>query len=471
MDLNLNILNGRSKLIRSLIIILLVFCLVFGCFAVSYSHAFALPLLGVGAVVAAILIGAGVTANSDSDLASLSQNFFNSCNSGVQGELTELAGRYAANSTGVGFVFHVSSTILTALTEWLIKQSFNFSANGNLSDSTMDTAAYNITSLGSIDLSGLISNEFMENITSESQLSTIPVDSSILDKIIVIDGKYSRLGYVNGTLYSLFSTKLDIINADNWYSFGESASGKCILAKSIYNDYYYLCYYYNGKVSTVSNPIFNSSSIVYGEAGSTFQNTSFPSVNSKCNTTYFPNGVTSAATSSTQFPVGTAEKALTSDLPLTIPADGINSTATTGDVRVGSVSGTGEATGDLTIPQWLQKIFDGIGALGTGIAAIPAAIGSFFDPSKFDLDLSKLKVGLTEVFPFCLPFDFYHSIQIFAADPSDFQFTIDYSNKYFTLDHTVDLQPFLIPIKFFRFIVDFWFGFILISRTRDWIKW
>ena len=35
----------------------------------------------------------------------------------------------------------------------------------------------------------------------------------------------------------------------------------------------------------------------------------------------------------------------------------------------------------------------------------------------------------------------------------------------------VDLSPFSIPIIFFRWVVTIWFSWILISRTRDMIKW
>lgn len=147
---------------------------------------------------------------------------------------------------------------------------------------------------------------------------------------------------------------------------------------------------------------------------------------------------------------------------------GVNTDVVAG---TGTITGTGEGTG----------IFEGIGNLvlniplvgtiASTLSEILEAIKGFFDVSRFDLNFESLKVGLTEVFPFCIPFDFYNAIKMFSSDASSFVFDINLETEYFTIDHTVDLTPFRLPILFFRYVVVFWFGFILISRTKDFMKW
>lgn len=137
----------------------------------------------------------------------------------------------------------------------------------------------------------------------------------------------------------------------------------------------------------------------------------------------------------------------------------------------GTITGTGEGTG----------IFEGIGSLvldipiigtiASTLSEILEAIKGFFDVSRFDLNFDSLKIGLTKVFPFCIPFDFFNAIKMFSSDASAFVFDINLETEYFTIDHTVDLTPFRLPILFFRYVVVFWFGFILISRTKDFMKW
>lgn len=105
------------------------------------------------------------------------------------------------------------------------------------------------------------------------------------------------------------------------------------------------------------------------------------------------------------------------------------------------------------------------------VKSIATSISTFFDVSQFSLDFSPFQVGLSSVFPFCIPFDFFKGVKLFSASAADFSFDIDLETDYFTIDHTVDLSPFRIPILFFRYIVVFWFSWILISRTRDLMKW
>jgi len=122
-----------------------------------------------------------------------------------------------------------------------------------------------------------------------------------------------------------------------------------------------------------------------------------------------------------------------------------------------------EGTGATTIPDV---------ATGTGtVANTYDLIKDFFNPKDFKLDWSPLKIGLTKVFPFCIPFDFSRMISVFSATPTDFKFNIDLDTMYFKVHHTVDLTSFRLPIMFFRYVVIIMFSYILISRTRTFMKW
>ena len=105
------------------------------------------------------------------------------------------------------------------------------------------------------------------------------------------------------------------------------------------------------------------------------------------------------------------------------------------------------------------------------VKSIANTLANFFDVSQFTLDFSPFEIGLSKVFPFCIPFDFYNGIKLFSAKAGNFAFDIKLDTEYFKIDHTVNLTPFKLPILFFRYIVVFWFSWILISRTRDLMKW
>lgn len=105
------------------------------------------------------------------------------------------------------------------------------------------------------------------------------------------------------------------------------------------------------------------------------------------------------------------------------------------------------------------------------VKSIARTLENFFDVSEFSLDFSPFEIGLSKVFPFCIPFDFYNGVKLFSATAADFSFDINLDTDYFKIAHTVDLTPFKLPILFFRYIVVFWFSWILISRTRDLMKW
>lgn len=144
--------------------------------------------------------------------------------------------------------------------------------------------------------------------------------------------------------------------------------------------------------------------------------------------------------------------------------------AQTGETT-GATTGTQSGTGD--IPQgttWPYSI-PILGNILKILTEISEAIKGFFDISDFSLDFEPLKIGLTKKFPFCIPFDLLRIVKTFSVQPTDFNFKIYLDTSYFTIDHTVDLSPFWIPIRFFRWLCVIYFSWILISRTRDLMKW
>lgn len=128
-------------------------------------------------------------------------------------------------------------------------------------------------------------------------------------------------------------------------------------------------------------------------------------------------------------------------------------------------TGTGTVEGDVSgIKSLVQSI-------SKTLSAIRTAVLEFFAISDFSLNLDPLKVDFKSVFPFCIPFDLANLVGIFAASPSDFTFNIKLDTQYWQVDHTVDLSPFRVPIIFFRYCVIATFIWILISQTRNLIKW
>ena len=130
-----------------------------------------------------------------------------------------------------------------------------------------------------------------------------------------------------------------------------------------------------------------------------------------------------------------------------------------------------ENTGTGAIDTDVSGIKSLVQSIAKTLTAIRTAVTDWFSISDFTLSFEPLKVNFKTVFPFCIPFDFYNLIAIFSASPSDFSFDIDLHTQYFDIDHTVDLSPFMPLILFFRYVVIAWFGWILISKTRDMIKW
>lgn len=107
------------------------------------------------------------------------------------------------------------------------------------------------------------------------------------------------------------------------------------------------------------------------------------------------------------------------------------------------------------------------------LGQIVALLKNFFDsPSDFRLNMDGFRnLVIKDKFPFCIPFDMVASVKQFAADAADYQFRIKLDTQFFSVDHVVDLTPLAVPLAFFRYIVVTWFVWVLLSRTRDLMKW
>lgn len=140
---------------------------------------------------------------------------------------------------------------------------------------------------------------------------------------------------------------------------------------------------------------------------------------------------------------------------------------TRGQTGVLPNQGTGTVEGDVSGIKSLIHSITGI------LTTILTSVRDFAkaDSTSWNLDFSALQVNLFDRFPFCLPFDFMHIVDVFAAQPSDYAFRIKLDAQHLQFDHTVDMSPFMMPIRFFRYVAVIWFIYILVSKTRSLIKW
>lgn len=147
------------------------------------------------------------------------------------------------------------------------------------------------------------------------------------------------------------------------------------------------------------------------------------------------------------------------DIPFDVPVDG-----TTGKALDDTGTDTDKPGTDTDKP-----------GAGTGglLGQIVSLLKNFFDsPSDFRLNMDGFRnLVIKDKFPFCIPFDMVDSVKQFTADAADYQFRIKLDTQYFSVDHVVDLTPLAVPLAFFRYIVVTWFVWVLLSRTRDLMKW
>lgn len=467
----------NNRILRILLIALLIFCMVFGAFMVQYSYA-DLVLVPAIAVCATLLVACGVMSATDTDLQAVATAFHNSLAGQALEDIKAIAMDYGLIGSDK-FTFKATKAVVSAVAGWLAGvlnlDGSNIYIDGDL---TIGGIAMSWVPTLSFDDYNSMTTDQRKDIALKASTYSQLSDGDVVHQIPIFGQFITDPFYVDSTFYICLFSHL--------FSFGgrragsatttgfDFSPGSSITASHLLllsgidgSNYGFGCYDYYDKIWRI---VLLSGTTV------------FPRVTAQTDSTYFPKEVVDSAT--TTFPSNTASKPLTTETPLTIPQAGVNSTTMPGDVRTDADSPSIDVP--LDTPGWLSKIWDGVCAIPDaivgGVTAIVDAVGDvagsiadtlsdFFNPSEFKLDFSKFKVGLTEVFPFCIPFDFVKGIKSLASDSAGYSFDIKLATTFFKVNHTVDLTPYRIPILFFRFVCDFWFGYILISRTRDWIKW
>lgn len=141
------------------------------------------------------------------------------------------------------------------------------------------------------------------------------------------------------------------------------------------------------------------------------------------------------------------------------------------DVNTGILSDI--YAGVRSIANTLTDALAGVGeGVYTGVKEIAATLKDMFKPSDFDLSFDGFKsIGLSDKFPFCIPFDFYDCIAVWSADASNYKLKVNVKTDFWKVNHTVDMSQFSTPIKFFRLFCIVIFSYILITRTRSLMKW
>lgn len=111
------------------------------------------------------------------------------------------------------------------------------------------------------------------------------------------------------------------------------------------------------------------------------------------------------------------------------------------------------------ITNWIAQLWQ----LISGIFAIPEGLA---------LDFSSLRlVNFKDKFPFSIPWDIYRAVAVFAKSPETPDFSIDIETDYLNIDHSINLDPIDLPLRFARYVMTIFFIFFLASKTRDLIKW
>ncbi|MDO5303254.1 MAG: hypothetical protein Q4E84_05055 [Clostridia bacterium] len=478
MLLTLNNYMQRHKVLRIFFIMFLILCILFvGCMA-SMTSVYALNPALVGpalTVVSAILVAAGIQASSDADLSSLANSYYNSLPAVVTSGISKIVTDFSSWTNPATFTFKITDEISQSLSSWISNNYIDdeIKVNGDL---TINGVGWGWCKIHT----GTVSNALSPS--SYSIPRTLP--------FIFYDDKNRKHEVTSSDVPGLV------------YFDGRLVHGLCVLYGNSFPIASLNGYYVNAlpQGATNTNDVINirlssldSSSV-----------TSLPGATAKTDTAYFPSGVLEGA-GATTYPSGTASKPLDTGTTVAIPSTGVNAGTDVGSVRVPGGTATGDSTGVIGFLEKILAALAGIlenilslpvaiynalagaftsilesikslagtitGAISGAFADIKTFIGKLFDTSEFKLDFSKFKFKLTEIFPFCIPFDFVKGIKTLVANSSGFVFNLKLNTPYFKFNHTVDLTPFKVPILFFRFIVDFWFCFILISRTRDWIKW
>lgn len=458
-----------------LIVLLLIVVILFNSFVPASAEL--VLTASVCAVIGTLLVASGMTFNSDSSMTAAVKSFWNSLDSDAKAAVVVIADQYAEFRSAnplKKFVFKATSGIVSAISGWL--QGLGVSDSSTSVSVPTGTVLTLPVTLSFSDV-GVVDNADIRNVEK-----VLPVAREILSGVYLykyrIEDKPEACSLAvvyrdsagDYVFYTGFTASV-IDDCTKIYSMGYIHSVSCQSVFTVtLNSINALKFVVNGKEQHFSVSISTSDYVVNG--GSAVGSVSIPlapdyipagsgtkPLDSACDVVV-PGGLINADTG-----------ALDSDLVGTMTPESARDASTDTDVPdVGILTGIRDIVGNIagTIS---GTIADLLTAIQSGISSIADTLARFFDVSNFSLDFSPFHIGLTKVFPFCIPFDLYNGVKLFAAQAADFSFDIKLDTAYFKVDHTVDLTPFKLPIMFFRYIVVFWFSWILISRTRDLMKW
>lgn len=469
-----------KRALSLLLIICIMCCAVFG--SVEFSNALVLNPWTI-AVCGALLTAAGLSFSSSSDMEAAAGSFAGSVSASIMSDLQAKAEEYKASNDN-GFFLTLGADIIAAISGWLSGLTaseggsvvvspacpFDFSMYGlsfvpyigsGSSASSLLSSYGSLTNFTREELSSLVGvhvlkPEYGNNIFrsySDDYVWKVVYDTSSKYAIGLFPVDFTDISSLSTTSYAY----LDNVNYFCFYALNGIELMLCWFEKSSSS---YKLRTNNSFAIPSSASYVGSFDIPFDDVwapGSSDESKALvPGASVKLPKGLVQDGVLDSDVIGAMTPESV--RAGTSDIPDVIAG-------------TGTITSTGEGTG----------IFEGIGSLvldipiigtiASTLSEILEAIKGFFDVSRFDLNFESLKVGLTGVFPFCIPFDFFNAVKMFSSDASSFVFDINLETEYFTIDHTVDLTPFRLPILFFRYVVVFWFGFILISRTKDFMKW
>lgn len=476
-------MKKHKRALSLLLIICIMCCAFFG--SVESSSALVLNPWTI-ALCGSLLVAAGLTFDSSQQMESAVSSFAGSCDASLWDWLVSEAESFK-DEYGSGFHFPITEAIVSAISGWLggVTAAEGGSVVIGNNYSTFDGITYNGVTYHSCDTIPVFNS--VDSLPDPSSLpfffDTVPTlpyekkgtlyDSYVFD--YPLDG-FAFMHYTSSNINAYPHGDDYFVNFEDgvWKSTVKGTGGfvlAFVLCSDnlyhLYSNSYYSGSYHGWEAVSYSQISFSTSASLTAGSSIPFDDVWAPGSSDE------EKALVPGA--SVKLPKGLVQDgALDSDVVGTMTPESVR--AGTSDIPdviagTGTITGTGEGTG----------IFEGIGSLvldipiigtiASTLSEILEAIKGFFDVSRFDLNFDSLKIGLTKVFPFCIPFDFFNAIKMFSSDASAFVFDINLETEYFTIDHTVDLTPFRLPILFFRYVVVFWFGFILISRTKDFMKW
>lgn len=367
----------RMRALRLLVVVILVLCIVFSASVGQYAHALVLEST-LFAVVATILIGSGVIASSDADLDAVVSDFYNSLDKDNAAAVAVIASKYAEASTG-SFSFKVSQGIVNAVADWLAAKewgSFDDSGVGGFSVAGGSQAIFQGLDFSSIFMPDYTYKLFITayhngNYPTAEDAGIVFLNSPSSISDVLLNKWIHVLSNGSGDYFLFIEKEGETYYCNRSFTLDGSISARYVISSiAVFSsdgspkNYAPYCIVINGQYGFLP----------FEYAGASGSVTTFPQANVQSNTTYFPQeAVSSAAGSTTEFPANAASQPLTTELPLTIPADGVNSTTGALDVRVPATDVPD--TPDVPATSFWDKLWDWLQKIIDTILSVPAAIG------------------------------------------------------------------------------------------------